>query len=82
MVEPAVVVLGVGAITLGVDPVGVVYQYRVSVAEAVVAVNGRAADNWQYTSGLTTVAAVGVGCTLTLSEALGPSQLAPVLMLT
>jgi hypothetical protein len=60
MVEPVVVVEGVGAVPLPVPPVAAVYHSRL----VPVAVSGTAVAFWQYVTGLVTVGAGGVGFTV------------------
>jgi hypothetical protein len=68
---------GVGAVAEPVPPEAVVYQRRL----VPVAVSAEAVAPWQYTTGLVTTGAAGVGLTVTSICALGPSQI-PVVWLT
>jgi hypothetical protein len=77
-VLPAVAVEGVGAVTLPVPPVAVVYHKRA----VPVAVRGTAVSFWQYVTGVVTEGATGKLFTVTTISALGPSQLLPLVWLT
>ena len=63
-------VVGVGAVALPVPPLGTVYHFN----EDPVAVRAVAVAFWQYTTGLVTVGAAGVGVTFTAMVARGLSQ--------
>ena len=70
MVEPAVVVDGVGAVADPVPPVAAVNHNRLLPA----AVNAVEVSFWQYTTGVVTDGGGGIGLTVTVMAALGPSQ--------
>ena len=72
---PGVVVEGVGAVTLPVPPVAVVYHNN----PVPVAVSGAAVSFWQYVTGVTTGAS-GKAFTVTTISALGLSH--PIVWLT
>ena len=73
---------GVGAVVLPVPPLAVVYQTKVSDANAFFALNAEAVAPWQYSTKLTTIGLLGVRFTTTLMLSLGPSQFKFVLALT
>jgi hypothetical protein len=75
-VLPGVVVEGVGAITLPVPPVAVVYHN----SPVPVAVREAAVSSWQYVTGVVTAGASGKAFTVTTISALGLSQ--PIVWLT
>ena len=70
MVFPVAAVDGVGAVAEPTPPAAVVYQRRL----VPVAVKGTEAVPWQYTTGVITVGAAGVGLIVTVIAALGPSH--------
>ena len=67
---PAVTVPGIGAVETPVPPVAVVNHIK----PVPVAVNAVAVLPWQYTTGLTTVGAVGNALIVTVTSVRGPSQ--------
>ena len=77
-VLPDVAVEGVGAVTLPVPPVAVVYHN----SPVPVAVRGVAVAPRQYVTGVVTAGAIGKAFTVTTISALGPSQLLPFVWLT
>ena len=70
MVNPATVVLGIGAVVEPVPPVAFVPYHNIFVPEAVSAV-GIAV--WQYAIGVAAVGAAGNAVIFTVMAALGPS---------
>jgi hypothetical protein len=74
LIVPGDPVDGVGAVEDPVPPLAVVYHWRLVPA----AVRAEAAAPWQYTTGLVTIGAAGVGLTVTSICALGPSQMPEV----
>ena len=70
MVEPAVLVAGIGAVAEPVPPVAFVYHKRLVPP----ATNGLAVANWQYVVGVVTVGAAVVAVMLTVINARGLSQ--------
>jgi hypothetical protein len=77
-VFPEAEVEGVGAVTLPVQPVKVVYHNN----PVPVAVRGAAVAPWQYVTGVVTAGASGKVVTVTTISALGPSQLLTLVWLT
>ena len=70
MVEPTAAVEGVGEVTEPTPPTAAAYHSKL----VPVALSAAAVAPWQYITDEVTVGAAGVGFTVTVIAALGPSQ--------